>query len=50
MELALKAELELNHRMEGLRIGRNVPSLKPKWKMNAKNGALVRTKGKGGIN
>lgn len=49
MELALKAEWELNHRIERLRIRGNVPGPKPKWKMNAENGALVRTKGKGGI-
>jgi hypothetical protein len=49
MEPVLKAEWELNHRMERLCIGGNVPGPKPKWKMNAENRALVRTKGKGGI-
>jgi transposase len=49
LEPALKAEWELNQRMERLRITQNVPGPKPQWKMNAENGALVRTKGKGGI-
>jgi hypothetical protein len=45
----LKAEWDLNYRMERLRIGRNIPGLKLKWKMNVENGAFVRIKGKGGI-
>lgn len=44
---ALREEWELNQRIERLRIRRNVPGPTPKWKMNAENGALVRTKGKG---
>lgn len=49
LEPAARAAWELNTRMTRLKIDRNVGGKKPEWKFTKERGALVREKGKGGI-